>query len=86
LGIEDLRLSGADYDLQAPQPLDLFARVEMGIYKTANSKGVSSLAIEIPEFRADMSIGGVIVGGTSIGSIFVDDLAINNTQMIIYGH
>lgn len=86
LGIEDLRLTGADYDLSAPQPLDLFARVEMGIYKTANSQGISSLAIEIPEFRADMSIGGVIVGGTSIGSVFMDDLAITNTQMIIYGH
>ncbi|MEX2475132.1 DUF6160 family protein [Marinobacter sp.] len=86
LGIEDLRLTGADYDLDAPQPLDVFTRVEMGIYKTANSQGISSLAIEIPEFEADMSIGSVIVGGTSIGSIFMDDLAIRDTQMIIYGH
>lgn len=86
LGIEDLRLTGADYDLQAPQPLDVFARVDMDIYKTANAQNVDSLAIDIPEFRADLSIGGVIVGGTSIGSVFMDDLAITNTSMIIYGH
>ena len=37
-------------------------------------------------FRADLSIGGVLIGGTSIGSVMLDDLAITNTSMRIYGH
>jgi len=28
----------------------------------------------------------VIVGQASIGQIFIDDLAITNTQMRVYGH
>lgn len=86
LGIRDLRLTGADYDLSAPQPLDLFARIELDIYKAPNAAGVDSLAVDLQNFTADVSVGGVIVGGTSIGSVFMDNLAITNTSMLIYGH
>lgn len=86
IGIRDLRLTGADYDLDAPQPLDVFARVDMDIYKAPNAAGDDSLAIDLADFRADMSVGGVLVGGTSIGSIAMDNLAITNTQLRIYGH
>ncbi|MDK9558165.1 DUF6160 family protein [Marinobacter sp. M216] len=86
LGIQDFQLTGADYDLSAPQPLRLFAGVEMDIYKAPNSQNVDSLAIDLQTFAADIRIGGVIVGGTSIGSIAMDNLAITNTSMLIYGH
>lgn len=86
MGIRDLRLTGADYDLQAPQPLRLFATVDLDIFKGANAAGTEVLAIEIDSFRADLSIGGVLIGGTSIGSVMLDDLAITNTSMRIYGH
>lgn len=86
IGIRDLRLTGAGYDLDAPQPLDVFARVEMNVYKGPNAAGNDSLAVDLADFRADLSMGGLLVGGTSIGSIFMDDLAITNTQLRIYGH
>lgn len=86
IGIRDFRLTGADYDLTAPQPLDLFAEVNMDIYKAPNAAGVDSLAVDLQSFTADIRIGGVLVGGTSIGSIAMDNLAITNTAMRIYGH
>lgn len=86
LGIRDFQLTGADYDRATPTPLDLFARVDMDIYKAPNSSGVDSLAIDLQEFRADVSIGGIIVGDASIGSVFMDDLVISNTSMLVYGH
>lgn len=86
LGIRDLSLTGAGYDLSAPQPLDLFARVNLDIYKAPNAAGVESLAIDLHEFSADVGIGGVLVGGVSVGSVFMDDLVISNTHMLVYGH
>lgn len=86
LGIQDFEMTGADYDLSAPQPLRLFAGVEMDIYKAPNSQNVESLAVDLQAFNADIRIGGVIVGGTSIGSLALDNLAITNTSMLIYGH
>jgi len=66
--------------------LPLFTLVDMDIYKDANAVGTDSLAIDINTFEADMSIGQVLVGGTSIGSVGLDDLAIRNTAMRVYGH
>ncbi|WP_372963988.1 DUF6160 family protein [Marinobacter sp.] len=86
LGIRDFEMTGADYDLQAPQPLRVFAPVELDIYKAPNANNVDSLAIDLHTFEADIRIGGVIVGGTSIGSVALDNLAITNTSMLIYGH
>ncbi|MGO3694494.1 MAG: DUF6160 family protein, partial [Marinobacter sp.] len=34
----------------------------------------------------DMSIGQVLIGGTSIGSVALDNLSVQNTAMRIYGH
>jgi hypothetical protein len=33
-----------------------------------------------------MKIGQVLVGGTSIGSLTLDNLSVQNTRMRIYGH
>ncbi len=40
----------------------------------------------MPRFAADIGMQEVIVGQASIGQIFIDDLAITNTQMRVYGH
>ncbi|MEQ5833465.1 DUF6160 family protein [Marinobacter sp. NFXS9] len=86
LGVRDLRLTGDEYDPVAPQPLDLFADVEMDVYHGTRADGQSALAIDLQEFRSDVTIGGVLVGGTSIGSIALDNLSINNTSLRVYGH
>ncbi|MBK1874903.1 hypothetical protein FE848_16895 [Marinobacter sp. 1-3A] len=87
IGVRGMQITGADYDRSFPSPLDLFAEVDLYIYEGARfSNGWSSLAIEMPSFRADIGIDELIVGQQSIGSIFVDDLAITNTSMRIYGH
>lgn len=87
IGVRGMQITGADYDRTFPSPLDLFAEVDLYIYEGARfSNGWSSLAIEMPSFRADIGIDELIVGQQSIGSIFVDDLAITNTSMRIYGH
>lgn len=86
-GIRDLRLTGDTYDPVRNKNIpDLFAKVDLDIYKRDNSLGVGSLAIDLNEFRADVTIGSMLVGGVSIGSMFVDDLAVTNTAMVVYGH
>lgn len=87
LGIRDFRLTGNTYDPVRNKNIpDLFAKVDLDIYKRANSLGVDSLAIDLNSFNADITMGGVLIGGTSIGTVFVDDLAITNTQLLVYGH
>lgn len=86
LGIRDLRLTGADYDLDAPTPLRVFSFVEFDIYKSTRHDGGDALAIDLKEFNSDITIGGVLIGGTSIGSIALDNLSIQNTAMRVYGH
>ena len=86
VGIRDMRITGAGYDPDNPSLLPLFTLVDMDIYKDANAAGTDSLANDINTFEADMSIGQVLVGGTSIGSVGLDDLAIRNTSMRVYGH
>jgi hypothetical protein len=58
----------------------------MDIYKARNAQNVDSLAIDLRTFEADIRIGGILVGGTSIGSVALDNLAITDTLMLIYGH
>lgn len=86
LGIRNFRLTGANYDPDNPQVGDLYADVGMYIYHGVAADGGSALAIEMPRFDADVTIGGVLLGGTSIGAIALDDLSITNTSMRIYGH
>lgn len=87
VGVRGLQITGADYDLRRPSPLDLFAEVELDIYKGTRFSGPeAALAIDMPVFRADVGIAEVIVGQQSIGSFFIDDLAVTNTAMRIYGH
>ncbi|MDX1553867.1 MAG: DUF6160 family protein [Marinobacter sp.] len=86
IGVRGLSLTGADYDKTFPSVLDLFAEVDLYIYHGMAADGMSALAIDMPSFAADIGMQEVIVGQASIGQIFIDDLAITNTQMRIYGH
>ncbi|MCK0165267.1 DUF6160 family protein [Marinobacter sp. S6332] len=87
IGVRGMQITGADYDRTFPSPLDLFAEVDLYIYEGARfSNGWSSLAIDMPYFEADIGINELIVGQQSVGSIFVDNLAITDTAMRIYGH
>lgn len=86
LGIRDLRLTGADFDPNNPLVTRLGAKVDMDIYNGSRANGDSALAVDLKTFEADMSIGQVLVGGTSIGSVALDNLSVNNTAMRIYGH
>ena len=59
----------------------------MEVYKDQRfGSSDDSLAIDLQQFDADMKIGQVLVGGTSIGSLTLDNLSVQNTRMRIYGH
>ncbi|MDX1633148.1 MAG: DUF6160 family protein [Marinobacter sp.] len=66
-----------------------FAYAQLTIGKATGVAGSASgeaLEIGVPEFIADISIGATEIGGTSIGVISMDNLAITQTNMKIYGH
>ncbi|WP_148863024.1 DUF6160 family protein [Marinobacter fonticola] len=86
VGIRDLRLTGDEYDIDEKRVLDLFATVELDMYRGHRADGRDALAIDLQEFRSDITIGGVLVGETSIGSVALDDLVITDTAMRVYGH
>ncbi len=87
VGIRGLQITGANLDPRRPSPLDLFAEVELDIYKGTRLSGTGdALAIDLQTFEADVGIREVIIGQQSIGSVFIDNLAVNNTSMRIYGH
>src|SRR5690606_33801036 len=87
VGIRRLQITGADLDPSRPSPQVLFAEVEIDIYKGARLSGTGeALAIDLQTFEADISIREIIVGQQSIGSVFMDDLAVSSTSMRIYGH
>lgn len=65
----------------------LFASAQITVGKgTAASTNGDALEIGIPSFIADIGVGGVEIGGDSIGSFRIDNLAISNTTMKVYGH
>ncbi|HLT13219.1 MAG TPA: DUF6160 family protein [Marinobacter sp.] len=94
LGIRDLKMTGANYMGEGlngatanPSVLTLGATIDMDVYKATRLGGSGdALAIDLNTFAADMSIGEVLVGGTSIGSVMLDNLVVQDTTMRIYGH
>lgn len=86
MGVRDVVVTGSDYDLDAPQPLDVFAPVELNIYEGSNAAGNSSLAVDVAQFEADIRVGGILIGGTSIGALAMDNLSVSGTNMRVYGH
>ncbi|WP_372965513.1 DUF6160 family protein [Marinobacter sp.] len=68
---------------------DMFAVADVDVYK-GNGLGASTatdvLRVDINDITLDMNIGAIEIGGTSIGSVAMDNLTISNTKLAVYGH
>ncbi|MEQ5815015.1 hypothetical protein J3362_05840 [Marinobacter sp. NFXS11] len=65
----------------------LFAGAQITVGKgVSGNTGGDALEITIPQFVADIGVGAVEIGGESIGSFRMDNLAVTNTSMKVYGH
>ncbi|MBW7470001.1 DUF6160 family protein [Marinobacter sp. M216] len=87
--------SAEGYDLTNPQQqlafgkLTNYANVNLDVYKGAGlgaSTAVDVLRVDVNNVYMDVAIGAVEIGGTSIGSVALDNLAVTDTKMAIYGH
>lgn len=89
VNVRDLTVYGATY-FENGGPVDaasMFAQAQITVGKgTSAATGGDALEITIPQFVADIGVGAVEIGGESIGSFRVDNLAVTNTTMKVYGH
>ncbi|OZC36664.1 hypothetical protein B9Q17_16755 [Marinobacter vinifirmus] len=96
IGIRDLQMTKNTYlekvagkatGGSGPSILDAAADITLDVYKDQRFGSTDeALAIDLQQFDADMKIGQVLVGGTNIGSLTLDNLSVQNTRMRIYGH
>ncbi|TYC62667.1 hypothetical protein FMN52_02600 [Marinobacter sp. BW6] len=92
VNVRDLTVMGAAFYEEtagggAPTPAGLFAQAQITVGKgTSAATGGDALEITIPQFVADIGVGAVEIGGESIGSFRMDNLAVTNTTMRVYGH
>ncbi len=86
VGLKDMQMTHKNYDPMVPRALDVPTTLDITLGKRANRLGVDSLAVDIGTWEFDMRIGALEIGGTSIGSVMLDNVAIRNTSMIVYGH
>ncbi|ROQ42832.1 hypothetical protein EDB94_3047 [Marinobacter sp. 3-2] len=93
VNVRDLSVYGAQFYEQVElngQPTDaagLFASAQITVGKgTSVATGGDALEISVPQFVADIGVGAVEIGGQSIGSFRMDNLAVTNTTMRVYGH
>ncbi len=80
---------GLDPASKEAQVLAGFANVNLDVYKGAGlgaSTAAGVLRIDVNNVYMDMSIAAVEIGGTSIGSFAIDNLAITDTKLAVYGH
>ncbi|MCS5562874.1 DUF6160 family protein [Marinobacter sp.] len=91
VGIRDMAIFGSQFfetgDLT--NPAAAFAVASIDVYKGAGLAGSSAtdvLRIDVSDITMDMNIGAIEIGGTSIGSVAMDNLSITNTSMAVYGH
>lgn len=66
-----------------------YAFANVDVYKGAGlgaSTMTDVLRIDVSDVLMDVSIGAVEIGGTSIGSIALDNLHISDTRLAVYGH
>ncbi|WP_166268361.1 DUF6160 family protein [Marinobacter caseinilyticus] len=85
----DLDGSGTVGDTTAERINVGFASVNMDIYKGAGlgaSTATDVLRIDVNDIVMDVNVGDVLVGGSTIGSISMDNLHISNTKLAVYGH
>ena len=89
VNVRDLTVYGATYYESggAVDPASMFASAQITVGKsTSAATGNDALEITVPQFVADIGVGAVEIGGESIGSFRMDNLAITNTTMKVYGH
>lgn len=89
VNVRDLTVYGATYyeNGGAVDAASMFARAQITVGKgTSAATGGDALEITIPSFVADIGVGAVEIGGESIGSFRMDNLAVTNTTMKVYGH
>lgn len=94
VSVEDMSITGADsfgaaYDGSSDSNyagLFATASVTVAAVSGVGSNSGEGLSVTIDEFIADVSIGATNIGGASIGTIQMDNLAITNTNMVVYGH
>lgn len=89
VNVRDLTVYGATYyeNGGAVDAASMFAQAQITVGKgTSAATGGDALEITIPQFVADIGVGAVEIGGESIGSFRIDNLAVTNTTMKVYGH
>lgn len=101
-GIRNMQITGECYNAPgaacgnfgagtygSPQLLDLFSDNTFYIYKATSSmpnSGHTGMDVNIPSFKASMTIGQVLMGGQSIGSLDIYQFELHNTNLVVYGH
>ncbi|MEP3563088.1 MAG: DUF6160 family protein [Marinobacter sp.] len=97
VGIRDMAIMGGQFFEEAAtnngQPTTaagMFAVADVHVYKGSGLGGATPkadvLRIDINDITMDMNIGAIEIGGTSIGSVALDNLTISNTKLAVYGH
>lgn len=100
VGIRDMAIMGGQFfeeasDSNNPNPgqptsaAGMFAVADVDVYKGSGfgpTPKADVLRIDINDITMDMNIGAIEIGGTSIGSVALDNLTISNTKLAVYGH
>ncbi|MDX1456622.1 MAG: DUF6160 family protein [Marinobacter sp.] len=92
IGIQDMKITGISYfeslgewgNVGLP---DIGAELKLDIHTQDTLAQPNALAIDIVQFEADIDMPIITLGsGPSIGAVTINDLRLNNSSMVIYGH
>jgi hypothetical protein len=90
-GVEGKNVGSAD-GLIAFGKLANYANVSLDIYAGQGLDGTTPIAntdvlrIDINNMYMDVEVGQTLIGGTNIGTIAIDNLAVTDTKLAVYGH
>ncbi|MFE8069727.1 DUF6160 family protein [Marinobacteraceae bacterium S3BR75-40.1] len=92
IGIRDMKIAGTSYFESLQQwgyvglP-DIGAKLKLDIHKEDTPNVTNGLGIDINQFEADVDLPVITFGSApSIGSVKINDLSLNGTKMVVYGH
>lgn len=94
VGIRDMAIMGGQFfeevavSGQPTTAAGMFAVADVDVYKGSSfgtNPKADVLRIDINDITLDMNIGAIEIGGTSIGSVALDNLTISNTKLAVYG-
>jgi len=82
------------YDVAAMTPqqqavFTTFANANLDIYKGSGlgaSTATDVLRIDVNNIFMDVSVASIEIGGASIGSVALDNVAVTDTKLAVYGH